>query len=47
LPSAGGHLIFEALPLAAPAREMNGDVGRYPDHLRQNLHDLAIYLLLL
>jgi hypothetical protein len=43
----GGHLIIEALLLAAPAREMDGDVGGHLDRLRQDLHDLAICLLLL
>jgi len=43
----GGHLILEALLLAAPAREMDGDVGGYLDRLRQDLHDLAVHLLLL
>jgi hypothetical protein len=38
LPFAGaGHLIIEALRLAAPAREMDGDVGGYLDPLRQHL----------
>ena len=43
----GGHLILEALLLAAPAREMDGDVRGYLDRLRQHLHDLAVHLLLL
>ena len=47
LPHAGGHLIIEALLLAAPTREMDSDVGGYLDRLRQDLHDLAIYLLVL
>jgi hypothetical protein len=41
----GGHLIIEALLLAAPTREMDGDVGGNLDRLRQDLHDPAIYLL--
>ncbi|MGO9082135.1 MAG: hypothetical protein ACLQDY_24405 [Streptosporangiaceae bacterium] len=47
LPFAGGHLVTEALPLAASAREMDGDAGGYLDRLRQDPHDLAIYLYLL
>ena len=43
----GAHLIIEALLLAAPTREMDGDVGGCLDRLGQDLHDLAIYLLLL
>jgi hypothetical protein len=43
----GGHLIIEALLPAAPTREMDGDVGGYLDRPGQDLHDLAIYLLLL
>jgi hypothetical protein len=42
-----GHLITEALLLAAPAREMDGDVCGNLDRLRQDLHDPAKYLLLL
>jgi hypothetical protein len=44
---AGGHLTIEALLPAAPTREMDGDVGGCLDRLRQHLHDLAIYLVLL
>jgi hypothetical protein len=42
----GGHLTIEALLLAAPTREMDGDVGGNLDRLRQDLHDPAIYLFL-
>src|ERR1700745_42944 len=34
------------LLLAAPAREMDGDVGGNLDRLRQDPHDPAVYLLL-
>src|ERR1700755_2260067 len=34
------------LLLAAPTREMDGDVGGNLDRIRQDLHDPAIYLLL-
>jgi hypothetical protein len=44
---AGGHLIIEALLLALTTREMDGDVRGYLHRLRQDLHDLAIDLLLL
>src|SRR5215212_2721864 len=40
------HQIVEALLLAAPTGEMDGDVGGNLDCLRQDLHDPAIYLLL-
>jgi len=42
----GGHRITEALVLAAPAREMDGDAGGYLDRLGQHPPDLAICLLL-
>jgi hypothetical protein len=47
VPSGRAASIIEALLLAAPAREMDGDAGGYFDCRRQDLHELALYLLLL
>jgi hypothetical protein len=43
----GWQRITRALPLAAPTREMHGDVGGNLDRRRQDLHYPAVYLLLL
>ena len=40
------QVIVEALLIAAPTREMDGDVGGNLDPLRQDLPDPAVYLLL-
>ena len=45
-PLDSGGLIIEALLLAAPTREMDGDVGGNLDPLRQDPHDPAEHLLL-
>src|SRR5580692_2931284 len=46
-PFAGRACDHRELLLAASAREMDEDVGGYLDSLRQDLHDQAVYQLLL